>query len=122
MERLNGSAERDQVRRANARLREILLQARNALAGRQNFAVQEIRALSEPLAEMQAIVFRSADLRASDSELDAELKSYAATLKELQTILEQVRFMLHARRDHLAAAHGHIERISLWAETLKQTQ
>jgi hypothetical protein len=122
VERLNANAERDQIRQANTRLRGILLRAREALAGRQNFTIQEIRDLSEPLAEMRAIVSRSADLRASDKELDIELKSYAATLKELQTSLERVRFMLHAQRDHLAAAHEHIDRVSRWAETLKHTQ
>jgi hypothetical protein len=113
---------RDRVQSANLRLREILSRAREALEGRQDFTIQEIRALSEPLREMREIVSRSSDLRTADAELDADLKRYGATLEELQTSLEQVRFMLIARKAHLSAAHGHIERVALWTEALKQTQ
>jgi len=122
MERLSENPVRDQVRRANLRLRDILLRARDALAGRQNFTVQEIRALSGPLAEMRQIVSRAAELRAADAELAVELNHYAVTLEELQTSLERVRFMLVARQTHLAAAQGNLERVALWAGALKQTQ
>ena len=122
MERVNEIALRGRVQNANLRLREVLSRARGALEGRQDFTVQEIRELSEPLREMREIVSRSAELRAADAEMDSELASYSETLKELQTSLEQVRFMLIARKAHLSAAHGHIERITLWTEALKQTQ
>jgi len=122
VERVEENPTRDQVRRTNLKLREILSRARGALTGREDFTVKDIRAISEPLNEMEQIVFRAADFRAADVELDAELNNYALNLKELQTSLEQVRFMLLARQTHLAAAQGHLERITLWAAALKQTQ
>jgi hypothetical protein len=122
VECVDKNALRVRVQSVNSKVREILLCMRGALEGRQDFTVQEIRALSESLREMREIVSRSADLRTADAVLDAELSGYAATLKELQTSLEQVRFMLLARKAHLSAAHGHIERITLWTEALKQTQ
>jgi hypothetical protein len=113
---------RDRVQKANSRLRDALSRTRGALEGRQDFTAQEIRDLSEPLHEMRDIVSGSTALRAADAKLDAALNTYYATLKELQTSIEQIQFMLLARKAHLTAAHGHVERISLWAEALKQTQ
>jgi hypothetical protein len=122
VERVDKDDLRDRVQSANSRVQEILSRARGALEGREDFTAQEIRALSEPLREMREIVSRSADLRATDAALDAELDRYGATLEELQTNLEQVRFMLLARKAHLSATHGHIERVTLWTEALKQTR
>jgi hypothetical protein len=71
---------------------------------------------------MEPIVSHAADLRAKDAELDADLKAYTRTLKELQTTLEQVRFMLLARQAHVAATRGHLETVNLWATAFKQTR
>lgn len=122
MERVEENPMRERICRANSKLGETLSRARGALAGRGNFTVHDIRAASEPLAEMEQIISRAASLRASDSDLDAELKSYTLNLKELRVALEKVQFMLLARQEHLARARGHIERVTLWAAALKQTQ
>jgi hypothetical protein len=113
---------RDRVRDAEAKLRGLLERARGALAGRQDFTVNEIRSISERLEQMAPIVARATGLRAKDARLDADFKTYAATLKELDTTLEQVRFMFLARQSHLSAARGHLEKVNLWAEAFKQTR
>lgn len=122
MERVEDNPLRERVRQANSKLAETLSRARVALEGRGNFTVHDIRGAAESLIEMEQIVSRASELRASDRELDAEIKDYALNLKELRTALEKVQFMLLARQEHLARARGHIERVSLWAEALKQTR
>lgn len=113
---------RDCVREAVEALRELLLQAREALAGRQDFAVAEIRAISKRLGQMEPIVSRARELRANDPELDSNLKTYAEILRELQTALEQVRFMLLAKQAQLGATRGHLETVNLWATAYTQTR
>jgi hypothetical protein len=113
---------REHVQGAEAKLRTLLSCARNALAGRQDFSVKEIRAISERLGQMQPIISIAADLRAKDAGLDADFKAYAETLKQLQLTLEQVRFMLLAKQAHLNAARSHMKTMDLWATAFKQTR
>lgn len=113
---------RDRVREAEAKLRSLLVRARDALAGRQDFTVKDIRSISERLGQMDPIVAQAADLRAKDVQLDADFRTYAETLKQLETTLEQVRFMLLARQAHLNAARSHLETVNLWATAFKQTR
>jgi hypothetical protein len=122
MERLMENSAQDRVREATTNLRARLGRARESLVGRADFSVQDIRAISGRLGLMEPIVSEAGDLRAKDSDLDAELKTYAETLKELQGTLEQVRFMLLARQTQLAAARSHLETVGLWAKTLNQTR
>ena len=122
MERLEENPLRDRIRQANTSLGNILSCIRGALAGSHNLMASEIQAISEPLCGMDPIISRAAELRAGDMEFDQELKKYKLNLEELQTKLEQVRFMFLARQTHLVAAQDNLERVSLWAEALKQTQ
>jgi hypothetical protein len=122
MERLMENSAQDRVREATTNLRALLGRARESLVGRADFSVQDVRAISGRLGLMEPIVSEAGDLRAKDSDLDAELKIYAETLKELQGTLEQVRFMLLARQTQLAAARSHLETVGLWAKTLNQTR
>jgi hypothetical protein len=112
----------DRVREAEAKIRFLLFRAREALAGRRDFTVKEIRDISERLGQMEPIVSNATDLRAADTGLDADLKTYAGTLRELQTTLEQVRFMLLARVAHVDAARSHLKTVNLWATAFKQTR
>ncbi|MGD0907236.1 MAG: hypothetical protein ABSA96_06620 [Candidatus Acidiferrales bacterium] len=112
----------DRVREAEAKLRSLLTRARDALAGREDFTVKDIRSISERLGHMEPIVAQSRDLRAKDVHLDADFKAYAKTLKQLETTLEQVRFMYLARLAHLDAARNHRETVNLWVTAFKQTQ
>jgi hypothetical protein len=122
VERLMEAAIANRVREANSKLRELLLRARDALVGRHNFNVEDVRAIAEPVAQMAPIVADAARLRVLQPDLDGQLEAYAANLGELQITLEHVRFMLIARRAHLAAARSHLETFGLWAATLRQTR
>lgn len=113
---------RDQIREAEAKLGNLLSRAREALAGRQDFNVHDIRSISERLGQMAPIVAQAADLRAKDTQLDTDFKAYAETLKQLDVTLEQVRFMFLARQAQLAAARSHMETVNLWASAFKQTR
>jgi hypothetical protein len=113
---------RERIREANVKLRSLLSRARNALAGRQSFTSENIKAISEPIEQMAPIVSQAASLRAFDLNMDADLKEYAENLGELQNTLEQVRFMLLARQAHLETSRSHLETVNLWATTLKQTR
>jgi hypothetical protein len=122
VERLMEDSIRDQIREAEAKLGNLLSRAREALAGRQDFNVHDIRSISERLGQMAPIVAQAAALRAKDTQLDTDFKAYAETLKQLDVTLEQVRFMFLARQAQLAAARSHLETVNLWATAFKQTR
>jgi len=112
----------ERVRGANAAVRALLGRAREALAGRCDFSIQEVRAIAEPVAQMAPIIEQRQHLRTIEPDLDGQLEAYAATLGELQTTLEQVRFMLLARRAQMAATRAHLQTFGLWAAALRQTR
>jgi len=113
---------RNRVRKSNLELSALLSRARGALVGRQDFAGDEVKAISESVGQMAPIVADAAGLRATNLELDAELKAYAEHLEELQNTLENVRFMLIARQARLEAARSHLGIVKLWAGALDQTR
>lgn len=110
------------VQQANLKVRSILSHAHSALTGQQDLTPENIRDISQPLAEMTAIISQAATLRATDANLDASLKEYAQNLAELQCALEQVRFMLLARQAHLEASRCHLGAVDLWATAFQQTR
>jgi hypothetical protein len=112
----------DRTRTANAKLHALIDRTRAALAGRNNFTAEDVRAIAEPVAQMTPIVAESKHLRTLQPELEGELESYAGNLDELQTALEQMRFMLLSRLANVQALRGHLESVGLWATRLRQTQ
>lgn len=112
----------ERVRGANARLRAWLVCARESLAGRRNLMLEDLRAVAQPIAEMQPVVFQADELRASAPELRGELETYAQNLGELETTLERVRFALLARCAQAEAERAHLETVGLWAAAWRQTQ
>lgn len=112
----------DQVRSANEKLRILTSRTRDALSGRGSFDVVNVRAIAEPVRSMQPIVTEAERLRTIHPELDAELQAYARNLREMQVVLEQTRFMLIARRAHIAAMRGRLEALGLWSATLSMTR
>lgn len=110
------------ARDANAKVRKLLARAREALAGKRKFRVEDVREIAKPVAAMAPIIEERQHLRTLEPDLDGQLEAYAATLGELKTTLEQVRFMLLARRAHLEATRAHLETFGLWAATLRQTR
>jgi hypothetical protein len=110
------------VRGANAKLQMLLRRVADALAGKRNFSVEDVRAIAEPVAEMTPIVSQAEQLRAAVPELHGELDAYGKNLGELQIALDRVRVVLLARSAHVEAQRGHLETVGLWAATWRQTQ
>jgi hypothetical protein len=111
-----------QIRDANAALLEVIRRAREALNGREDFHLENIRAIAVPLEQMGPIVARAAELRSRAFNLGKELQEYTENLSALYSTLDQINFMLLARRNSLQASRGHIESLNLWASTLNQTR
>ena len=112
----------DSIRGANVKLRTLLERTRDALGGRQSFSVEDVRAISAPVAQMQPIVEEAKDRLTVQPEVQGELQAYAGNLAELQVVLQQMRVMLLARRANVEALRGHLETVGLWTVALRQTQ
>lgn len=112
----------DQLRSANAKLRGLISQAKNSLAGRGRFNGADIRAMAEPIASVRSIVEDAENLCAIHPGLAPELESYKVNLEEIQLTLEQMHVILAARRAHIQAARGHLATLGMWNATLRLTQ
>jgi len=112
---------RDQVCDVNGRLRAAMERGRNALAGRQNFTAEDVRALLEIVGQMAPIVANMSKLR-SVPQIESELFAYKQNLIELREITENLRFMLVARRTRLASKLAHIKAVGSWTTALNQTR
>jgi len=112
----------NRMRSANDRLRSVVDLMRGALAGRCQFGVEDMRAVSAPLFEMAPLVADAKRLRKMQPELDSAFENYAQTLSEVQTSLDQMRFMFLARRAQIESTRGHLEIVGRWADTLSQTR
>jgi len=110
------------VREANSKLQQIIGRAADALAGRRNFDVEDVRAAAEPVAEMAPIISDAERLRGEMPELHSELGTYARNLGEMQTALDRVRIVLLARCAQVEAQRGHLETLGLWAAAWRKTQ
>ncbi|HXX44782.1 MAG TPA: hypothetical protein VEJ38_08635 [Candidatus Acidoferrales bacterium] len=112
----------EQIRQANAKLRAVISETRNALAGCRTFSATDVRAIAEPVAALQPIVDGAEKLRLMHPELDAELETYKGNLEEIQVALEQMRVMLTVRRGQIAAARSHVATLGMWSATLRMTR
>jgi len=110
------------IQAVNAKLSALISRTREALAGRRNFTVEDVREIAQPVSEMDPIVARANELRTLRPEVKGELEKYAGNLGELQTVLDQMRFMLIARGAHMESMRSHIETVGLWAAALRQTR
>jgi len=122
MERIKESPLTVQVHAVNVRVASLVSRMRDALAGRQNFQAEDVRELSEPVSEMEPILAEAKRLRTLQPDLDGELETYTGNLGEAQKALEQLRFMLLARRANLDAMRSHIETVGHWAAAYRQTR
>ena len=122
MEGITESALSVRVHAVNAKLASMISRMREALAGRQNFQAEDVRELSEPVSEMEPILAEAKRLRTLQPDLDGELEAYTGNLGEAQKALEQLRFMLLARRANLDAMRSHIETVGYWAAAYRQTR
>ncbi len=110
------------IERINAQLAVMLASAKRALTGEKDFGVEQVRALSVPIAEMAPVMERSAELRRQEPELGGQLDLYKIQVRELQTALEQVGMMLHARRSQMDAGRKQLDAVTHWANALGQTR
>jgi len=110
------------VRNVNEKLRALIARTRDSLGGRGNFDVEDVRAIAEPVGQMQTIVTDAAQLRTIHPDLDGELEAYAGNLGEMQVALDQMRFMLIARRAHIEAMRSHLETLGMWTAAVRLTQ
>jgi hypothetical protein len=110
------------VREANSKLRMLLDRADDAIAGRRNFEVQDLREVQGPVAGVAPLLDEAARLRPSTPDLNSELQSYAHNLKAARTALDRVRVVLLARCASIEAQRAHLQTVSLWSSAWAQTQ
>ena len=110
------------VREANSKLRMLLNHADDAVAGRRNFDVQDLREVQGPVSGVTPFLADAARLRTSARDLDNELQSYARNLEATQTALDRVRVVLLARCASIEAQRAHLQTVSLWSSAWAQTQ
>jgi hypothetical protein len=122
MEWLMNTTLLEKVRGSNSKLRGMLRRVSEALAGRANFGVEEVREIAEPVANMAPVVAQAAEHRAANPEIRNELDHYAQNLVELNAALERVRCVMLARCASMEAQRGHLATVGLWASAWQQTQ
>lgn len=113
---------RETIERANARLGVLLEDVRQALRGERDFDAADVRRLREPIGEMDAIAAQSSALRSHHPELGPLFDLYKSRLRALQTLVVQIRIMLHTRQLHLTASHNHNSAVTRWVGALRQTR
>lgn len=116
------SAAHETIEKSNARLAVLLEDVRRALRGECEFDAADVRRLREPIGEMDAIAAQSSSLRTLDPDLAKHLDLYKSQLRELQTLMVQIRLMLHTRQLHLNASHNHNAAVTRWVGALRQTR
>jgi hypothetical protein len=112
----------ERVRGANSKLRALISRMRESLGGRGNFCVVDVREMAEPVGMMQSIIAEADELRTIHPDLNGELEAYAGNLGEMQVALEQMRFMILARRAHIEAMRSHVETLGMWTAAVRLTQ
>ena len=108
--------------RINGRLAGLLEEARGALRGEHDFDVEDVRRLSELVAEMDPIVLQAAELRRLQPEIVEHLDCYKSQLGELQTCLVQIQVMLLSRVASLQAGQVHTTAMARWVSAYGQTR
>ncbi|MGB2643733.1 MAG: hypothetical protein WBG02_20075 [Candidatus Acidiferrum sp.] len=113
---------RETIERANAGLAVLLEGARQALRGERDFNVGDVGRLREQVGKMDSVVAQSSELRRLQPELGKQLDLYKSQLRDLQTLIVQLRVMLHTRQAHLHASQDHNTAVSRWVNALRQTR
>jgi hypothetical protein len=122
MDGLMKEAAQQTIKRASARLAELLEETRRAVRGERDFDVSDVRRLQEPVGEMAPIVAQASELRRLQPEIAGPLEIYKSQLRELQSTLIQVRIMLHTRQASLQVGQVHNAAVSRWVSALRQTR
>ena len=111
---------KDTIARANWRLRDLLVETKEALRGERDFGPEQVSALREPLTEMDPLMAQAKELRLP--QLAEGLDLYKSQLRDLQGTLERIRMMLLARQTNLSANHAQLSAVNHWAKALDQTR
>ena len=122
LERLNIVNLRERITGINGRLAALLSETKQALRGERDFGPEQIRALREPVTEMDPIMSGSKELRVLQPELAGELDLYKSQIGDLQDTLEKVRVILRARQAQMRADRSQLHAVNHWANTLGQTR
>ena len=110
------------VQAANSRLRALLNIAEDAIAGRRNFTVEDLRSAQEPVSKMKPLIAEAKRIRNSDPNVSNELRDYAMNLEAAQVALDRVRVVLLARCASVEAQRAHLESVRMWTSAWAHTQ
>jgi hypothetical protein len=110
------------IKEVNSRIAFLLEQARAALRGERDFGVADVRTFLEPVGRMDSIVAQSSELRRLYPEAAVQLDFYKLQLRDLQTILQQIRMMLLTRQAGLNASRNNLTAVSRWTSAFNQTR
>ena len=113
---------REKIASINGRLAALLCETKQALRGERDFGPEQIRALRDPVTEMDPIMSGSKELRVLQPELEGELDLYKSQIGDLQDTLEKVRVMLLARQAQMLTSRSRLNAVNHWANTLGQTR
>lgn len=113
---------REKIAGINGRLAALLCETKQALRGERDFGPEQIRALRDPVTEMDPIMSGSKELRVLQPELEGELDLYKSQIGDLQDTLEKVRVMLLARQAQMLTSRSQLNAVNHWANTLGQTR
>jgi hypothetical protein len=111
-----------QIREANSKLKTLLTSAEEAIAGRRNFTVEDLRTAHGPVARMTPLIEEAKRVSGSDPEVAMELQEYSRSLKAAQAALDRVRVVLLARCASLEAQRAHSQTVGLWSSAWAQTR
>jgi hypothetical protein len=112
----------EQIASVNARMMELLQDARKALRGESNFGVEEIRQIRKPLDEMDPVMRRSEELRKSFPDISPQLDLYKSHLAELLSILDHLHVMLLAKQANVLAGRAQLDAASHWLAAFQVTR
>ncbi len=104
----------------NAELAILISATKSALSAQSVFTVDQLRALSRPISEMAPIL--ATPKQPQNPQIEAQLKTYKALLRELQPILASLCTMLVAKRSQLHSSQTQLQAVSDWATALSTTQ
>jgi hypothetical protein len=104
----------------NLRMSVLLGKTRQALTGESVFGVDEVRALMEPIGQMEPIMKQAKSLRNENPEIGKQIDIYTAQLGCLRTTLVHVHMMLAGKRAQMEPTRRQLSAVSQWTNALQQ--
>lgn len=122
MERVVASSVHEQIEELNVQIGKLAQSARSALAGEAGFGAEDVQALSTLVHQMNPMLARSKELKASEPGTAEQLGIYITQIRELQITLDSLKIMLIGRRDQIDQGREQFEAVSHWVDAFRQTQ